>query len=289
MPTPETSATEPLLGIAHTAIFAIGSWTIVLLGKLLRDRLAARHGHRIPLLITVQDNAATALEQAGFLLAAVLGLLGALRIQGELLEQVADLALTGALVVSSLLFNDWLMAKTVCRGIDCAREVNVQRNLAVAIPRAAGAIATGLVLRAALGHESPLWERLAWLGIGQAALVIISLIYQRWTPYDDLAELKRGNVAAGLTMAGVLLAVGIVVEAALAGEGAGWAADLRSVGIDLVLSVVLLQVMRWLADGILLPGTTLEHEIAKDQNVGAGLMEFTAMVSGAWVLAYYLN
>ncbi len=73
------------------------------------------------------------------------------------------------------------------------------------------------------------------------------------------------------------------------GEGKGWAADLQSVGLDLALSVPLLQGMRWLVDRVLLPGTTLQHEIPEDQNVGAALMEFTALVTGAGVLAYYLN
>ncbi len=283
-------AVDPWLPIAHTAIFAIGSLAIVMLGKLARDLLAKRRGHLIPTLITVQDNVATAVEQAGFLLAATLGLLGALRIPDTtILQQVLDLGLTGALVIGTLLVNDWLMAKAVCRGLDCPTEVHVRRNLAVAVPRACGALATGLVLRAALGHDSPLPDRIAWLAIGQLALVVISLMYQRLTPHDDVAELKRGNVAAGLTMGGVLIAVGIIVEASLRGEGAGWAADLQSVGIDLAVSVPLLQGMRWLADRVLLPGTTLQHEIAEDQNVGAALMEFTALVTGAWVLAYYLN
>lgn len=289
MPAPEPTAVSPFVTIAHTAIFAVGTLAILMLGKLIRDAVAARRGHRIPALITVQDNVATALEQAGFLLATVLGLLGSLRIQGDLPEQIGSLALTGALVLATLAVNDVLMARLVCRGLDCAKEVHEKRNLAVAVPRAAGAIATGLVLRAALGHDSPWLDRVAWLGIGQAALVLVSLLYQRWTPYDDLAELRRGNVAAGVTMAGVLLAVGIVVEAALGGEGAGWAADLQSVAIDLGVSIVLLQALRWLADGVLLPGTTLEHEIARDRNVGAALMEFTALIVGAWVLAYYLN
>lgn len=283
-------AADPYIAIAHTAIFAVGSLAIVLVGKLARDLLAKRRGHSIPTLITVQDNVATAVEQAGFFLAATLGLLGALRIPDTtILGQVLDLGLTGLLVVVTLLVNDWLMAKAVCRGLDCPTEVHVRRNLAIAVPRACGALATGLVLRAALGHDSPLLDRIVWLVIGQAALVGISVLYQRWTPYDDLAEIKRGNLAAGLTMGGVLLAVGIIVEASLRGEGADWLADLRSVGIDLAVSVVLLQGMRWLADRVLLPGTTLEHEIAQDQNVGAALMEFTALVTGAWVLAYYLN
>lgn len=90
-------------------------------------------------------------------------------------------------------------------------------------------------------------------------------------------------------MAGVLLAVALTVEAALRGEGQGWLADLQSVGIDLAMSVVLLQVLRVVADAFLLPGTTLAKEIAVDRNVGAGVMELVSLLVGAMMLAYFLN
>lgn len=278
------------LGILHTAAFLMGAMAIVFIGKLARDYLARGRGHKVGDLITVHDNPATAIEQAGFLLGAVIGLLGSLAVpDASLLAQAGELGLTGLIVIGALLLNDQLMSRLVCRGFDNHAEVNDNQNVAVAIPRAAGAIATGLVLRAALGHDSALIDRLGWVLIGQAAMVGISLLYQWRTPYDDLKEIKDKNLAAGLPMAGVLIAVAITVEAALKGEGHGWVADLQSVGIDLALSIVLLQVLRIVADAFLLPGTTLAKEIAVDRNVGAGIMELSSLLVGAWMLAYFLN
>lgn len=279
-----------LPAILHTATFLVGSVAIVFGGKLARDALATRRGHRIGELITVHDNPAVALEQSAFLLASVIGLLGALVISGEtLLQQGIELALTGVVVIAALLGNDWLTAKLICRGFDNHKAVNEDHNVAVACVRGASALATGFVLRGALGHDSSLLDRVLWVLVGQVALVTISLLYQRLTPYDDIAEIKSKNLAAALPMAGVLLAVGLTVEATLHGEGAGWAADLLSVSLDLLLAVVLLQVLRVVTDLFLLPGTTLHKEIAEDRNTGAGLMEFTSLLLGALLLAYYLN
>src|SRR3954452_5562913 len=44
-------------------------------------------------------------------------------------------------------------------------------------------------------------------------------LYTRLTSYDDLAEIKSNTLAAGFPSAGILLAVGVVMEAAVAGGG----------------------------------------------------------------------
>lgn len=276
--------------IGRTAAFFVGSVAIVALAKWLRDKIAARRGHSLTELIAERDNAPVAIEMSGFVLAMVLGLLGALHVQGVAWwEQALDLVGTGAIVMLVLLFNDQVISRLVLRGIDCNRAVADDHNMAVAIVRAAGNVATALQVTSALGHDSPLWERLIWVVIGQVALVLLSLLYQRLTPYDDVAEVRRKNIAAALPMAGILLAAGIVVQAALAGEGGGWGADLLSLGIDLVVSAVLVWVLRWAGDKLLLPGSNFHDEIARDMNAGAGFIEATTYLSAALAAAYFLN
>jgi hypothetical protein len=90
-------------------------------------------------------------------------------------------------------------------------------------------------------------------------------------------------------LAGIQLAVGLVVEAALRGEGAGWRADLASVGIDLAIAAVVLPLLRWLGDLLLLRNTSYTHEIARDRNTGAGFVEATSYISGAWAIAYFIT
>ncbi len=287
--TAEGLSLEPV-EVARTAAIFLGCVVIIGFAKWLRDLLATRRGHQLAALIVDRDNTPIAVEMAGFLLAMTLGLLGALEVgRGEWWEQALDLLGTGAIVMLVLLLNDQVISRLVLRGLDCNQAVVHDHNLAVAIVRSCGNVATALALSTALGHDSPLWERLVWIVIGQLALVLLSLLYQRLTPYDDVAEVRQKNVAAALPMAGILLAAGIVVRATLAGEGGGWASDLLSVGIDLVISAVLVFVLRWAGDHFLLPGSRFHEEIARDRNAGAGLIEAVTYVSAALAATHFLN
>jgi len=287
--TAEGLSLDPL-EVARTAAVFAGCAVIVGFAKWLRDLIAARRSIRLASLIVDRDNTPVAIEMAGFVLAMTLGLLGALEVgRGQWWEQALDLLGTGAIVMLVLLLNDQVISRLVLRGLDCNRAVASDHNLAVAIVRAGGNVATALALQASLGHESPLWARLIWVVIGQLALVLLSLLYQRLTPYDDVAEVRQKNVAAALPMAGILLAAGIVVNAALAGEGGGWGADLLSVGLDLAVSALLIFGLRWAGDRFLLPGSTFADEIARDKNAGAGFVEATIYISAALFAATFLN
>jgi|GEM_PF-925998 len=276
--------------VGQTAAFFLGAFLLVALAKVLRDLIARRQGRSLGELIVERDNVAVGVEMAGFVLAMVLGLLGSLVVYGSTwYEQAGDLLLTWAIVFVVLILSDQLISRIVLRGLDCNAAVADDANLAVAIVRATGNVATALVLRGALWHDSGLGERLAWVGLGLVALVVLSLAYQALTRYDDVAEVRHKNVAAALPMGGILLAVGVVVEAAVSGQGAGWAADLGSLVLDLSISAILIVVLRWAADRLLLPGATFHDEIARDKNAGVGLLEAGTTLSVGLAVAYFLN
>ncbi|MFZ4578489.1 MAG: DUF350 domain-containing protein [Myxococcota bacterium] len=276
--------------LGYSASFLVLALAIVYVGKLARDAIALLRGHKMGEILTTKDNPAAAIEVSGYLLGLVFGLVGSFQVTSDgWVAQASELAMTGLLVTAMLLLNDWLTAKIVFRGLDNHKEVNENHNTAVAVGRAAGAVATGLVIRGALGHDSALLDRILWAFIGQAMLIVVSLLYQKLTPYDDLAELKGKNLAAGLPIAGILLAVGITVEAVLHGEGAGWAADLQSMGVDMLAMVALLFAMRVATDRVMLGGARLKDEIVRDRNVGVGLIEATSFVTGAVILAFFLS
>ena len=279
--------------VAHvltSAAYFTGSVGAVAIAKLSRDLLASRKGHRLSAALALEDNTAVAIEQSTFVLAMVIGLLGSIVVAAEAwYEQAADFAITAGLVLAALTLAERGTAGWILPGVDLDDQVNRHGNVAVAVARAAGVMATALVVRAALGHESTLQERIVWVLLGQLALVAMTRLYQRVTSYDDVAELKRRNLAAALPLAGIQLAVGLVIEASLRGEGHGWAADLSSVGIDLLISAVLLYALRWLGDLLLLHHSTFAEEIARDRNVGAGFVEGTSYIAGAWAIAYFLN
>jgi len=277
-------------GLLRTGAYLLGALVIVALAKLGRDLIARRDGRRLASLVAERNNTPVAVEMGGFVLAMVIGLLGSIVAEpGPWWEEALGLAVTGVVVFVVLLVNDQLVTRFLLGGLDCNRAVAEDHNLAVAIVRAAGNVGAALALRGALGHESDLWERLIWVVIGQVSLVLMCRGYQWLTAYDDVAEVRHKNAAAALPMAGILIAVGIVIGAAMAGEGHGWGEDLLAFVLDLSVSAVLIMVLRWGGDKLILPGTSYAHEIAHDKNAGAGFIEGAVYVSGALAVAFFLN
>lgn len=276
--------------VVRTAAFFGASVVLVAVSKLVRDKLAHRKGFALPQRVVEDNNVAVGVEMGGFVLAVILGLLGGLVVQGtEWWEQGRDLLLTWGIVTGVLLANDQLVSRWVLRGLDCNGAVAHDGNLAVAIVRASANIGTALVLQGSLGNDSPMLERIIWVLIGQVALVGLSLAYQVLTRYDDVAEVRHRNVAAALPMAGVLIAVGIVVQSVLQGTSAGWTDDLLSLVLDLAVSALLVVVLRWGGERLFLPGASYHEEIVRDKNTGVGFIEAVTYVAAALMVAYFLN
>lgn len=276
--------------LGRTAAYFVGVLALVAVAKLVRDAIALRRGQRLSALVADHNNTPIAVEMGGFALAMVLGLTGSLMIEpGAWWEEALSLVATAAIVFGVLLLNDQLVTRFLLGGLDCNKAVADDHNLAVAIVRAAGNVGAALALRGALGHESPLEERLVWVVIGQVAIVLMARGYQLMTPYDDAAEVRYKNVAAALPLAGMLIAVGVVVGAALTGEGHGLGQDLLAFGLDLGASAVLVIVLRWAGDALLLPGTSFATEIARDKNAGAGFIEASVYVAASVAVAFFLN
>lgn len=275
---------------AHAGAYFVAALLAVAAGKLARDGLALRRGRDLNALIANDDNTAVAIEQSAFFVATVIGILGAIVAAGETAADLAlDFLITAGYVIGSLLLCERVTLRWVLPKLDADAQVNDRGNVAVAIARSGGLIATAFVVRAALHNDADLGERVAWIVIGQAALVGMTLLYQRLTPYDDVKELASRNVAAALPLFGLQVALGWVVEAALKGQSDGWGADLTTLAVDLLVAAVLLPVLRWLGDLLLLRGSTYAEEIARDRNAGAGVIEASSYLAGGFAVAYFLT
>ena len=71
------------LEMLHILGFIFEAFAVLLLAKVLRDRLYMLRGYQVNALITVKDNVAAATEQAGYLLGVLLGFLGAIVVPGD--------------------------------------------------------------------------------------------------------------------------------------------------------------------------------------------------------------
>jgi uncharacterized membrane protein YjfL (UPF0719 family) len=276
--------------IAWRAGLIAEALALLFIAKVARDLLLLRRGYRVDEQLTQRDNLAAAVDLAAFMLACVVALLDSFVIEGESwARQATSVATTGLVVLPLLALNGWLTDKALLRGIDDLAEVHERRNIAVAVVRAGAVLGAALATRAAFGHPNDWLTCAAWALIGQVMLIAVARIYERVSPYDDLAEVKQGNVAAALPLMGVLVAVGVTVEGAIYGEVVEWGPELLSASLYLLVSAALIWGARGLLNSFLLPKGDLTEEITRDRNVGVGLLEATVYISLAEVMAFFFS
>lgn len=260
------------------------------LGQLAYQKLFRRR-MELNLELFVKDNPAVAIALVGYYFGIVIALGGVL---GETLvnwqDKALNLATYGATVILLMLAGAWVGDKLILRHFSCEREIIQDRNIGAATVEAGNHIANGLILNAALAGESGGWlvGLVCWL-IGLSVLVVVSFIYPRVTKYNVFAEIeKRNNPAAGLALAGLLIATGNIVRVAFSTEFENWIVSFTQYGLTLLFCLGSLVVIRWLADLVLVPGVKISDEIVNQKipNIGAGLIEGFAYIASSFLIAW---
>nr|WP_277881821.1 DUF350 domain-containing protein [Coleofasciculus sp. FACHB-T130] len=129
---------------------------------------------------------------------------------------------------------------------------------------------------------------ICWI-VGLGVLVLVSVLYPRVTQYNVFGEIeRRNNPAAGVALAGLLIATGNIVRVAFAAEFQNWVISFTQYGLTLLFCLASLIVIRWVADLILVPGVKISDEIARQQipNLGAGLIEAFAYIAASFLIAW---
>ncbi len=260
------------------------------LGQLAYQKLFRRR-MELNLELFVRDNPAVAIALVGYYLGIVIALGGALdKTSATLLDELLTLATYGATVILFMLAGAWVGDRLILGCFQCDREIIQDRNVGAAAVEAGNHIANGLILNAALAGDSGGWlvGLVCWL-IGLGVLVLVSVVYPRVAKYNVFAEIqKRNNPAAGVALAGLLIATGNIVRVAFAPEFQDWLVSFTQYGLILLFSLISLVAIRWLADLILVPGVKISDEIVNQEipNVGAGLIEAFAYIAASFLIAW---
>ncbi len=242
----------------------------------------------------VRDNSAVAIALVGFYLGIVIALGGALD-QGfnSWQEQLSLLLLYGLMAIVLMLVGSLICDRLILRRLDCARETLEERNYGAAIVEASSHIANGLILNTALGGENGNWlVALVCWAIGLLILVLASFIYPRIAHYDVFGEIrKRNNPAAGVALAGFLIAIGNLVRSAFFQEFENWVTSFTVYGSTLIIGAIALIFIRWFADLILVPGVRISDEIVRQEipNLGAGLIEAFAYIAASCLIQWAVS
>jgi uncharacterized membrane protein YjfL (UPF0719 family) len=268
-----------VLAVIVLLIIARGVYRLVL-GQAMTETLIER------------DNKAAAVALSGFLLGVIQVIIPILSAPSHTfwsdVKGVAAYGIGGiiAMTIAGLAFEQYSRLTGAP-----LREQIAQGNLAAGIIDGAIHFASGQLVAGALtGDSGTLLPTIVFWAAGVAALIVFTHIFRQITAYHDAELIKQGNVAAALGCAGLIVAIGMMVGYAVSGNFTGYGDSFRSFGLMLLVVLVLYPVRQIIVQMLLLGGGfslrngRLDHEIAKDQNVGAGLLEAIGYLATALVV-----
>ena len=263
-------------------LFLIGKWVY----RLFQRKIRVQHE-----LVEV-DNFAFAVAHVGYFIGLLLAIVSAVVGPSDgLYYDIIDITTYGLLAIFLLNFSILINDKIILRKFSVYKEIIEDRNVGTGVIEGANAIGTGLIILGAVsGEGAGFLSALAFWVIGQLLLIITANIYVAITPYDVHAEIEKDNVAVGLGFAGALISIANLIRYGLMTDLFDWVGTLTNVGIDVLIGLAFLPIVRVLTDKILLPGRKLTDELVNQEqpNVGAGLIEAFAYIGGSVLITLCL-
>jgi len=233
------------------------------------------------------DNPAVGITLAGYYIATSIIFIGVLA--GPSAGFVKDLIAVSLYSLAGLVLltiSGFALDKLVMTKFCNITAILEKHNAGMAAVRFGFYVATGLVAAGSVfGQGGGPETMIAFFALGQAVLFLFAKIYDLTTPFDLQQEIGAGNVAAGVSFGGSVIALGIIIARAIAGDFVAWGPSLIFFGVMTVAGVVMLQILRVVMDKVLLAGHNLNREIAEDRNVAAGFVEMSIAIAFALVLA----
>lgn len=231
-----------------------------------------------------KDNAALALALVGYYGGVLMTIGGALHGPSHgFWRDMGDLALYGLSGIVLLNLSWVICDKLLLYKFRVSDELIRDQNQGTGAVAGGVCFATGFILYGAITGEGSFMTMLVFWASGQALLLAAGWVYCRMVCYDVHAEIEKDNVAAGVSFAGALIAVGMLVGLAGAQDFESWHDTYVPFLVYSVLGLAALPVVRWLTDKVLLVGESLSDEIARQDvpNIGAAYIEAFSYIAGA--------
>jgi len=239
------------------------------------------------------DNPAFGVCMAGYLLGSSIALTGAFPTAdgAPFLQKLWDMTWGGVLAVVLIRASAWINARLILDRFKLQDELINDRNTGAGLVVAGSFIATGLLLAAALTGQSAslllaLRDTFAYWLAGQLFLVAGARVFYRISHYDLEKSLAQdNNTAAGFSLGGFLIAMGVVLWASIKGAGSNLSAELMTTaGLALASGIVLI-CCTILTEKLILPRMNLAKEVSIDKNSAAGVVSAAAAIVTAIFIA----
>ena len=277
-------------------------WLMLLaLSKVVKDILTP---YKIDVQLTEKDNPALGLSMTGYYAAVTIIFLGAT--VGDSAADSTGAALKsmgvdlGYAILGIIMLNIGriIVDKLVLNQFSTVKEIITDRNVGTGAVEFGSYVATALIAAGAL-HGEVKAESMSFTGggvltflafflAGQITLVLFAKFYQIITKYDIYEQIEKDNVAAGVAFGANMVAIGIILLKATAGDFEGWIDNFTEFGIYAAAGFITLSLVRKITDWVLLPKSTLAHEIAVDRNISAAWIEGIVAISIATLIFFQI-
>lgn len=281
------SAFAAMLGIVPYFAAAL---VLFFLGKFLFDLSTPRIKDDEEL--TQRDNPAFGVLFVGYMLGLAIALCGAFAHLGpSFLDNLLDLGTSGLAAIILMRVSMALGEKLVLPGLRLDSQIVAERNLGAAFAFAGLFVANGFIIAGVMQGRSDsylleLLDIAAYWAAGQVFLLLAWLLYRLVARFDVTKYVgERKDAAAGVSLCGFFVAVGLVLQAALAGAGSDIGSELLvalAVGSS---GLVLLAAARALCAVILLPRSNMADEVSRQGNTAAGAVSGLSFVAVAAIFA----
>ena len=272
--------------LVSAAIFIIVFFIFFFIGKVINDLL--HREYKLNFELVEKDNAALALAVVGYYFGLVLAIGGTIAGPSVgLVEDLYDLVIYGILSIILLNISWFLCDKLILYKFRVSEELIRDHNQGTGVVSAGISVASGFIIYGAVsGEGGSIWTVLVFWALGQVLLILAGLVYELITPYNIHEEIEKDNVAAGVSFAGALVSIGVIIGLAGEGDFTAWSVDLPVYIGFAVLGLILLPIIRLLTDKVLLPSVKLSDEISAQEkpNVGAAYIEAFSYIAAAFII-----
>ncbi|MFO7883911.1 MAG: DUF350 domain-containing protein [Desulfobacteraceae bacterium] len=243
-----------------------------------------------------KDNPAVCLALTGYYAALVLSIGGSVVGPSHgIMADLMDLVIYGVLSIVLLNISVFLCDWVILGQFNIKDELIRDRNQGTGAVVFGTCMASGFVIFGSVsGTGGSVFTAAGYWALGQLLLLAAAKFYNFITPFDIHEEIEKDNVAAGISVGGALLAVGIVVGLAAEGDFVSWRENIPEFFAYSIIGLVSLPLIRLVTDKLLVPGVSLSHEILglkpdksieqRGPNTGAAYIEAFAYIAGAFII-----
>ncbi|MBT8226762.1 MAG: DUF350 domain-containing protein [Dactylosporangium sp.] len=245
------------------AAFIVLAWALI-------NRITSFDDHHA---LFEERNTAYALQRAGLVFGQALALTSLINYRSS--NDLSDFAwlIGGGIWITGLLLGLRIVAPMIIN----AGSTELERTVSVGLVRGSFYAASGLVIGAGLSGWAPslatgLASTFVFTVLGIAVLIGVYVGNGHLPPYRLSARIREGNVAAAFIASGFMIALGLVLRYAIAGDFEGWGQGLVEFTLTAVLALGLFYLLCLAVDRWIISNATLIEVVRGGHEVAAAVV-----------------